>query len=63
MKISIYQLQQALNEHGADPILVCDNINGPKTKAAIVAFQKVNGLKRDGIAGHETLVKLELIKD
>jgi predicted chitinase len=62
MKITTYQLQQALNEHGADPILVCDGIEGPKTKAAIGAFQKSNGLAQDGVAGHETLTRLGLIQ-
>jgi len=35
-----------------------DGIYGPKTIAAVKAFQRANGLKADGIAGPQTLPKL-----
>ncbi len=35
-----------------------DGVYGPKTVAAIKAFQRKNGLKADGVAGPQTLPKL-----
>lgn len=35
-----------------------DSVYGVATKTAVIAFQRRNGLKRDGIAGSTTLVKL-----
>lgn len=35
-----------------------DGINGPKTKAAVRAFQRINGLSQDGIVGQKTAAKL-----
>jgi len=36
-----------------------DGIYGAHTKNAVIAFQAVNGLKRDGIAGPKTLLSIE----
>lgn len=50
-------VQQALSDQGFDPGGV-DGVAGPKTRAAIVAFQKANGLVADGIAGPKTRAAL-----
>ena len=34
---------------------------GPKTEAAVKAWQKANGLKDDGIAGPNTLTKMGIV--
>ena len=33
----------------------CDGIFGPETYAAVASFQSKNGLKSDGMVGHDTL--------
>jgi peptidoglycan hydrolase-like protein with peptidoglycan-binding domain len=48
---AIAGLQHSLNILGASPPLVEDGINGPKTIAAVKAFQSAHGLTVDGIAG------------
>jgi len=48
---SISQVQERLNELGANPRLATDGIFGPLTEAAVVAFQRANGLTADGIVG------------
>ncbi|WP_408006216.1 spore cortex-lytic enzyme [Pseudalkalibacillus sp. A8] len=35
-----------------------DGVFGSSTKDAVMKFQKANGIKADGVAGHETFVKL-----
>ncbi len=54
----VRQLQEALNERGAD--LLVDGIFGPGTHAAVMAFQGQAGLTVDGIAGRNTLAALGL---
>lgn len=49
-------LQTKLNENGAD--LSVDGILGPKTKSALMAYQKASGLTVDGIAGKNTVTAL-----
>lgn len=51
-------LQQRLLAKGFPPGPL-DGAIGPKTYAALVAFQRANGLKPDGIAGPLTWAKLE----
>lgn len=53
-------IQARLNNlgFGCGPV---DGNNGPKTKAAIRAFQAAHGLTVDGIAGRETQAKLKEI--
>lgn len=51
-------LQQGLASLGLDPGVI-DGIMGPKTSAALVAFQSQNGLAADGIYGPLTRAKLE----
>lgn len=46
-------VQTALTKLGYDPGSI-DGKDGPKTKAAVLAFQKVAEVKVDGIAGPET---------
>jgi Putative peptidoglycan binding domain len=45
-------LQKLLNRGGAN--LAADGIFGPKTKQAVIAFQKPRGLKPDGAVGVQT---------
>lgn len=50
-------LQQQLAQRGFDPGKI-DGISGPRTKAAIKAFQTANGLTADGIVGPRTMAAL-----
>ncbi|MDO5435427.1 MAG: peptidoglycan-binding protein [Clostridia bacterium] len=53
----VVQLQKALIELGY-LTGTADGKFGPKTEAAVIAFQKANGLTADGLAGSGTLGKL-----
>src|SRR5690606_21182133 len=53
------RLQAALDKRGFDPGPI-DGIYGPRTMAAVVAFQLEHGLVPDGEAGKETLKALKL---
>lgn len=55
--LKVKQIQKKLNE--ADYGLNEDGIYGDKTRAAVMDYQKNNGLTVDGIVGNETLSKLE----
>lgn len=57
VQLSPKQIQRALKSAGfyQGPI---DGKIGPKTKAAIVKFQKAKGLKADGIVGKRTAPEL-----
>ena len=50
-------LQQALTQHGFNPGAI-DGMYGQGTVAAIIAFQKSEGMLPDGIAGPRTLTAL-----
>jgi hypothetical protein len=54
----IRHVQAGLNALGFGPLNV-DGIQGPATWNAIAAFQQVNGLAVDGIAGSGTLAVLD----
>lgn len=56
---NIAALQSRLNALGANPPLVVDGISGPKTIAAIQAFQIANGITPDGIVGPITQAALD----
>jgi len=51
---SIRQVQERLNELGANPRLTADGTFGPMTEAAVAAFQRANGLAADGVVGPNT---------
>ena len=53
----VTKLQNALKELGLYSAKV-DGVYGRGTRTAVIAFQKANGLKADGIAGPKTLEKL-----
>lgn len=53
-------VQAKLNSLGANPQLVVDGVNGPKSKAAVMAFQNSRGLVADGVVGPLTLAALGL---
>ena len=53
-------LQQALLDKGFDPGLI-DGAFGGGTEAAVLAFQKSEGLLADGVAGPRTLNALQLV--
>lgn len=55
----VTQIQQRLQELGYDPG-EADGIFGAKTKEAVIAFQKAQGLDADGIVGKNTLAALEI---
>lgn len=50
--------QQQLAQRGFDPGAI-DGIRGPRTTAAVKAFQKANGLTVDGIVGPKTMAALQ----
>ncbi|MGE4272635.1 MAG: peptidoglycan-binding protein [Desulfitobacterium sp.] len=54
---SVVHLQQLLTSHGFSPGAI-DGIFGPKTEAAVIAFQKSRGLAVDGIVGVRTWTAL-----
>jgi putative chitinase len=62
----VKQLQEALNDLGADPRLVVDGRYGPATKRAVRDFQTAVGITADGIAGPVTeaaiRIKLDTIR-
>ncbi|MDO1559782.1 TIGR02594 family protein [Brevundimonas sp. 2R-24] len=60
--MSVLQLQAALLTHGFDPGPL-DGALGPRTRAAIRAFQTAAGLQPDGVAGPLTLGALGLATD
>lgn len=51
-------VQAKLNAKGANPPLVVDGAWGAKSKAALIAYQKANGLVADGIPGPLSLASL-----
>ena len=51
---SIRQVQERLNELGANPRLTTDGAFGPLTEGAVMNFQRANGLVPDGIVGPNT---------
>ncbi|MBX5481115.1 MAG: peptidoglycan-binding protein [Myxococcaceae bacterium] len=54
---AVRELQQLLKARGFNPGPI-DGVYGPKTRAAVIAFQKANGLVADGIAGPKTWAAL-----
>ncbi len=51
-------LQRLLNKKGANPKLLEDGNFGPKTRAAVIAFQARERLPQDGTAGPTTWLRL-----
>ena len=58
----IKAVQKRLDAYGYQPGPL-DGILGAKTKAALMAFQKDNGLPADGMIGIKTLERLNLIRE
>jgi flagellum-specific peptidoglycan hydrolase FlgJ len=56
---AVKSLQQLLNYSGIGANLVVDGIFGSLTEISVIAFQKYNGLKADGIVGSKTWAKLQ----
>jgi putative chitinase len=56
----VKQIQEALNDLGADPKLVVDGRYGPATRRAVREFQAAAGLKVDGVAGPVTEAAITL---
>ena len=62
VKPSTRQIQQALKNAGFYQGSV-DGKSGPRTKDAISEFQRVHGLKDDGVVGKQTWTKLNAYAD
>jgi localization factor PodJL len=58
----IRKVQEALKEKGEEPGVI-DGIMGKKTRAAIRAFQKTNGIKVTGTFDDQTAEKLGVQKE
>src|SRR5262245_47360081 len=58
----VAKLQERLKEIGFNPGKI-DGEFGPATRAAVIAFQKSEGLLADGIAGPRTQGALGLVED
>jgi hypothetical protein len=56
-------LQRLLNKKGARPALTEDGLFGPRTRAAVVAFQQRERLVPDGVVGPRTWRQLGLATD
>lgn len=61
--IPVKLAQRLLNKKGASPALTEDGIFGPKTHAAVVAFQTREHLSPDGVVGPATWSRLGLTTD
>jgi len=55
----VQNLQRRLNAMGANPPLAVDGKFGPKTEAALKAFQSANGIQQTGVLGRQTLGSLD----
>jgi putative chitinase len=58
----VKKLQETLKQRGFNPGLI-DGDFGPATEAALMAFQKSEGLLADGVAGPRTQHALGLVQD
>jgi peptidoglycan hydrolase-like protein with peptidoglycan-binding domain len=59
---AVRELQIRLNAAGANPRLETDGIFGPKTRAAVIAFQNANNLTADGTVGAGTWAALDQVR-
>ncbi|MCA9997545.1 MAG: DUF4157 domain-containing protein [Anaerolineales bacterium] len=59
--MDVIDLQELLNKANVSLHLVVDGIFGPKTQAAVIAFQQANGLSVDGIVGKNTWKSLSSV--
>jgi peptidoglycan hydrolase-like protein with peptidoglycan-binding domain len=55
----VQDLQRRLNAMGASPPLAVDGKFGPKTEAALKAYQSANGIQQTGVLGRQTLGSLD----
>jgi hypothetical protein len=55
----VRELQKLLNAQGAQPPLALDGKFGPKTEAALKAFQRANGVQQTGVLGKQTLGRFD----
>jgi peptidoglycan hydrolase-like protein with peptidoglycan-binding domain len=56
---SVMDVQRMLNAQGANPPLAVDGKFGPKTEAALKAFQSANGVQQTGVLGQQTLSRFD----
>ncbi len=58
--IDVAMIQSALNEWGAEPKILVDDLFGPKTRKALAKFQKSVGLSGSGVPGVKTMAALNI---
>ena len=59
---AVAELQIRLNAAGATPKLVVDGVYGPKTRAAVIAFQNANDINATSVVGASTWAALNQVR-
>jgi len=59
---AVEELQLRLNAAGAHPQLAVDGIFGPKTRAAVIAFQQTNNINATGVVAASTWTALDQVR-
>lgn len=61
LQLALIDLGTPMPRSTANGLALPDGIYGTETAAAVTAFQRLNGLVADGIAGRQTLERLDAL--